>query len=247
MIRVDRRNPKAVERGRELATLLDLNALPERVCIVLGGDGHMLSVIHDQGPDWTYVGLNCGRVGFLLNEAENLKTFAKAIQDGAYDVREVPRLLAVGTTRDGEEVRGVALNDVYLERMTGQTAHLRVLVDGIEVVERLVCDGLIVSTAVGSTAYSLAAGGPACHTSLRLLALVAIAAHTPRLPPILLPPETRVSVQVHSARHRPVRMVCDGRDHDDVVSVEVADSGSAVRLAFLEHHNPTTALMSKLT
>lgn len=246
MIRVDRRNPKAVERGRALASLLDLDALPERICIVLGGDGHMLSVIHEQGSDWTYVGLNCGRVGFLLNESEDLQRFAKALQDGAYRVREVPRLMATGTTRAGDEVRGVALNDVYLERMTGQTAHLRVSVDDKTVVERLVCDGLIVSTAVGSTAYSMAAGGPACHMSLELMGLVAIAAHTPRMPPILLPHETRVEVEVLHPERRPVRMVVDGRDHDDVVRVRVDDSGRPARLAFLDGHDPTGALLSKL-
>jgi len=206
----------------------------------------MLSVIHEQGPDWTYVGLNCGRVGFLLNETENLQHFANALLDGAYDVREVPRLMATGTTRTGEQVRGVALNDVYLERMTGQTAHLRVSVDGKKVVERLVCDGLIVSTAVGSTAYSMAAGGPACHMSLALMGLVAIAAHTPRMPPILLPHETCVEVEVLHPERRPVRMVVDGRDHDNVTSVRVDDSGSPVKLAFLEGHDPTGALLSKL-
>ncbi len=246
MIRVDRRNPKAVERGRALATILDLNALPERVCVVLGGDGHMLRVIHEQGPDWTYVGLNCGRVGFLLNEAEDLSAFSEALVSGAYTVREVPRLRATGLTRSHETVTGAALNDVYLERMSGQTAHLRVLVDDTEVVERLVCDGLIVSTAIGSTAYSLAAGGPACHASLQLTELVAIAPHKPRMPPILLPPFARITVEVHDADRRPVRMVCDGRDHDDVVKVQVDDSGSPVRLAFLLDHDPTRALISKL-
>ena len=246
MIRVDQRNPKAVERGRLLSGLLDLNSLPERVCVVLGGDGHMLRVIHEQGPEWTYMGLNCGRVGFLLNEADDLAAFAQALLQVDYQVREVPRLRATGQTRKGSSAIGLAINDVYLERMTGQTAHLRVLVDGTEVVERLVCDGLIVATALGSTAYSLAAGGPACHFSLQLTELVAIAPHKPRLPPILLPREACITMEVQDADRRPVRMVCDGRDHDDVVQVQIDDSGSPVRLAFLRDHDPTGALISKL-
>ncbi len=213
---------------------------------MLGGDGHMLRVIHEQGPEWTYVGLNCGRVGFLLNEAEDLSAFAQALLQVDYRVREVPRLRATGRTKQGSPATGLAINDVYLERMSGQTAHLRVLVDGTEVVERLVCDGLIVSTALGSTAYSLAAGGPACHFSLQLTELVAIAPHKPRLPPILLPREASITIEVHDADHRPVRMVCDGRDHENVVQVQVDDSGSSVRLAFLQDHDPTRALISKL-
>ena len=246
MIRVDRRNPKAVERGRTLATLLDLHALPPRVCVVLGGDGHLLRVIHEQGAEWTYIGLNCGRVGFLLNEAEDLGAFAEAVVQQDYTVREVPRLRATGLTDARETVTGAAMNDVYLERMSGQTAHLRVLVNDTEVVERLVCDGLIVSTAIGSTAYSLAAGGPACHASLQLTALVAIAPHKPRMPPILLPHDARITVEVQDFERRPVRMVCDGRDHDGVIKVQVEDSGSPVKLAYLRGHDPTAALISKL-
>jgi NAD+ kinase len=154
----------------------------------------------------------------------------------------MPRLVATSEAR----VLGHALNDIYLERDSGQTAHLRICVDGSEVVERMVCDGVIVSTALGSTAYALAAGGPAVHFGLHALQLTPIAPHKPRLPTIVLPEGKRIEISVHHPEKRPVRAVADGRDLELVDHVEIALAPERVRLAFFEGHDPTRALIGKL-
>ena len=240
MLRADPRNPRALELRDRLASRLP--ELPEELVLVLGGDGHMLSVIHEMGLDHIYLGLNCGRVGFLLNEPEPFEEMLEQLQRGAWRVHEMPRLVA---TAEGREL-GHALNDIYLERDSGQTAHLRVCVDGEEVVQRMVCDGVIVSTALGSTAYALAAGGPAVHFGLHTLQLTSIAPHRPRLPSIVLPEGKRIQIEVHHPDKRPVRAVADGRDLELVERVEVALAPERARLAFLRGHDPTRALIRKL-
>ncbi len=202
----------------------------------------MLSVIHELGPAYTYLGLNCGRVGFLLNEPEPMDELLERLQRRAWGVHEMPRLVA----SCGDRVLGHALNDIYLERDSGQTAHLRICVDGGEVVERMVCDGVIVSTALGSTAYALAAGGPAVHFGLNVLQLTPIAPHKPRLPTIVLPEGKRIDIYVDHPEKRPVRAVADGRDLELVEQVQIALAPERVRLAFFEGHDPTRALIGKL-
>ena len=244
MIRADPRNPRA----QELLARLDgrLPELPDDLVLVLGGDGHMLAVMHEEGIGKTYLGLNCGRVGFLLNEVPELDTLIEVLEQRRWKTREVSRLKLEARTTSGKKVVDRALNDIYLERMTGQTAQLELSVDGEVLVRRMVCDGVIVSTALGSTAYALAAGGAACHFGLRCIQLTPIAPHKPRLPSIVLPNEALIEVRVHHAKRRPVRAVSDGRDHNGVESVRISKTRGRVKLAFLEGHHPTAALVRKL-
>ncbi len=244
MIRADPRNLRA----QELLKSLDgrLPPLPEDLVLVLGGDGHMLAVIHALGVGKTYLGLNCGRIGFLLNDPPKLEVLLEVLGQRRWMTREVSRLKLEGHTVEGKKVFDRALNDIYLERMTGQTAHLELSVDGKLLVKRMVCDGVIVSTALGSTAYALAAGGAACHFGLRCIQLTPIAPHKPRLPSIVLPDDAVIEVGVRYPDLRPVRAVSDGRDHNDISSVRISKTRGRVRLAFLEGHHPTTALVRKL-
>ena len=158
----------------------------------------------------------------------------------------MPRLAVQAESVEGEPLSDIALNDIYLERSTGQTAQLRVCVDGVPVVERVVCDGFIVSTALGSTAYAFSAGNAACHPRLRLLQLTPICPHSPKMAPLNLPHDATVSVENLFRRRRPTRLVCDGFDHPDVASIRVQDANSDVRLAFLEGHDLTSTLVRKI-
>ena len=128
MIRADPRNLRA----QELLKSLDgrLPPLPEDLVLVLGGDGHMLAVIHALGVGKTYLGLNCGRIGFLLNDPPELEVLLEVLGQRRWMTREVSRLKLEGHTVEGKKVFDRALNDIYLERMTGQTAHLELSVDG---------------------------------------------------------------------------------------------------------------------
>lgn len=246
LLRPDLRNPDAVALARDLEGCLDPTRLPEDLCIVLGGDGHMLATIHDLGPAHTYLGLNCGRVGFLLNDWDSPQGIAERLHADKVVTRSVNRLRLSGISSEGERISAIAVNDVYLERFSGQAAHLRVLVDGHLVAERMVCDGLVVATALGSTAYSMAAGGPACHPEVRMLELTPLAPHRPRFPSLVLPAHAVIQVEALDTHKRPVRAVSDGRDHPALSSVTIQDAGSDIRLASFEGRHQTAVLIRKL-
>jgi NAD+ kinase len=257
VLRIDHQNQRAVALARYLERHLDLSALPEDLCLVLGGDGTMLRTIRDLGPHYTYLGLNFGRVGFLMNDIESHSAVVRLLAEGRYQVHDLPRLALeawiepsegpeAGRRRDERVVRALALNDVFVERMTPQSCHLRVTIDGASVVDNLVCDGIIVATALGSTAYSASAGGPACHALLDTLHVTPISPFSPRLIPIALPLTSRVSIEPLSRANRPVRAVADGIGYPQVRRLEIRNSGVGVRLAYLEGHDFTATLFRKV-
>ncbi len=261
MLRIDHQNQRAVALARYLERRLDLDTLPHDLCLVLGGDGTMLRAIRDLGEAYTFLGLNFGRVGFLMNDVESHSQVCKLISEGRYQVHDLPRLALqawieprsepdddpAAQRREAErEVHALAVNDVFVERMTAQSCHLRVTIDDASVVERLVCDGIIVATALGSTAYSVSAGGPACHALLQTLHVTPISPFRPRLIPIALPLTSRVHVEPLDRHHRPVRAVADGIGYPMVKRLEIRNSGLDVRLAFLEGHDFTATLFRKV-
>lgn len=219
---------------------------------MLGGDGTMLRAIRELGAAHTFLGLNFGRVGFLMNDVESPAAVRQLLAAGRYQVHDLPRLAltaAVDAPPDagGErEVHALALNDVFAERMTAQSCHLRVSIDGATVVDPLVCDGLIVATALGSTAYSASAGGPACHALLQTLHVTPICPFAPRLIPMALPLTSVVEIAPLDRESRPVRAVADGIGHPHVRRMRIANSGQDVRLAFLEGHDFAATLFRKV-
>jgi NAD+ kinase len=246
MLKSDPTSSKATALAQALSAYFDPACLPEDLCLVVGGDGYLLSVIAELGASYTYLGLNSGSLGFMLNDVDDLEKSAALLAAGDWKVHRVPRLAMAATTTEGEAISALALNDVYLERMTGQTTHLLVRVNGVRVVDRMVCDGLILSTALGSTAYSFSAGGSACHPDLRLMQLTAICPHVPRFPPITLPLDAVVEVEVLDCDKRPARVVTDGIDHPGVASMRIANAQDDVALAFLGDHDPTATLIRKV-
>jgi NAD+ kinase len=246
MLKSDPKAPKSVELVQALSAHLDFESLPDDICLVVGGDGYLLSVIAELGDEYTYLGLNSGTLGFMLNDVVDLQETAALLAGQQWRVDRVPRLTMEATTPHGERFTALALNDVYLQRTSGQTTHLRVRVNGVRVVDRMVCDGLILATALGSTAYSFSAGGSACHPELRLMQLTAICPHAPRLPPITLPLSAEVEIEVLDWEKRPARVVTDGAEHPGVNRVRIADSRADVALAFLANHDPTATLIRKV-
>ncbi len=251
MMRVDPQNPRAVELARRLERLVDPSTLPSDLCLVLGGDGMMLRTIRDVGAHPVFLGLNCGRVGFLMNDVGAVEDVAARLAGGLWRVHTLPRLrLSAHLLGEGEETprtaTATALNDVYVERTTSQSCHLRLFIDGEAVVERFVCDGLVVATALGSTAYSMSAGGPACHALVPSLHVTPICAFTPRLPPMSLPLSTRVGIEPLDPRRRRVRAVADGIGTPTVARLEVEHAASDVRIAFFEGHDFTATLFRKV-
>jgi NAD+ kinase len=246
MIHHDPRNPKSEAwRDELLQRWPNLEAeLP--IDLVIGGDGHMLHTVDKQGFGRTYLGLNAGHIGFLLNDVTDWDQVVRQLRTGAWTTWDFPVLKAEATFGDGTTDTALAVNDFAVERSTGQTAHLRVHIDGHLVVDRLVADGLVFATSLGSTAYAFSAGGPACHPTLPTLIMTAICPHHPRLAPLVLPDHMVATVEVLDAHKRPVRAVADGRTRDDLISLRVGMSDQRVRLAWLEGHDFTTRMVRKI-
>jgi len=213
--------------------------------IALGGDGFMLQTLHSMLERRRIVpvyGMNLGTVGFLMNEWHPDKLEERLARAKPFNV--TPLRMAV-TTVDGEKVELPAINEVSLLRETRQTAKLEVSVNGRVVIEELVCDGVLVATPAGSTAYNLSAQGPILPLGSGMLALTPISPFRPRRwRGAILPERARTSFRVLEPRKRPVSAVADQREVRDVetVSIEI-DRTSTLSLLF----DPEHALDDRIT
>jgi NAD+ kinase len=207
------------------------------VVVVLGGDGFMLQTLHSlMGRNVPIFGMNRGSVGFLLNEYREdglIERLQKAVRVTLHPLR------MKATTVDGLTEEAVAINEVSLLRQTRQTAKLSIKVDGIERLPELTCDGVLVATPAGSTAYNLSAHGPIIPLGAGLLALTPISAFRPRRwRGALLPHRARVRFDVLEADKRPVSATADHTEVRNVVSVEVCeDRNTSLTLLFDPEHN----------
>lgn len=247
MIVCDEKNPKAVAVLDGLKERLGQDWQPPLdVGIVIGGDGFLLRTVSIHGLARAWFGLNAGHVGFLLNDATDLDAVADALRGGHLQIHEFPLVEATITLVDGTIRQERAINDVYLERMTGQAAKLKLSIDGHMVVEQLVADGLIFATALGSTAYAYSAGGQPLHPLLAVLQVTPICPHLPRLPSVALPDTAVAEVEVHQYDWRPVRAVADGRGIDSVRHLSVRLLRKGVRLVHLDTHDFTRRMLRKI-
>ncbi len=207
------------------------------VIVALGGDGFMLETMHDRlSLGRPIYGMNLGTVGFLLNEfdEDGLECrIEKARVATLHPLRMVARL------KDESCVEAIAINEVSIFRETRQAANLSIEIDGICRMEKLVCDGLLVATPAGSTAYNLSAHGPIIPIGSNLLALTPISAFRPRRwRGALLPSTTRFRVGVINPSKRPVSAVADSTEIRDVESVEIwEDRTIEFKLLFDPKHN----------
>lgn len=245
MILHDTRNPRSVA-GYDALTRRLTDALPDDLAIVIGGDGFMLHCVAAHGLDRTYLGLNAGHLGFLLNAVDDWDAVANRIRSGTWSSQAFPLIHATAQTRDGEFLTQHAINDVYLERMTGQTARLSLTIDDHPVVSNMVTDGIIFCTALGSTAYSFSAGGTPCHPQVPVLGVTPICPHLPRLSPFILPETSVAEVEVQSAEHRPVRAVVDGAGADYIEKLTVRIAKEKVHLAYFDSRDLTATMLSKI-
>ncbi len=195
---------------------------PERadVIVALGGDGFMLQTLHGtQALPAPVYGMNCGTIGFLMNEYREAGLIARL---EAAEEAVINPLAMRAITVEGQAHDALAINEVSLLRAGPQAAKLRITVDGRVRMEELVADGAIVATPAGSTAYNYSAHGPILPIGSDVLALTAVAAFRPRRwRGALLPKSGEVRFDVLEARKRPVMAEADGQGVRDVVTVIV--------------------------
>lgn len=236
----------AQDAARLLRTACEFVDIDEAdIVIALGGDGFMLQTLHQmlEGSRILPVfGMNLGTVGFLMNDwnldgLEERLLRARSIKVNPLSMR--------ATTVGGEVLTMAAINEVSLLRETRQTAWLEVSVNERVVISELVCDGALVATPAGSTAYNLSAQGPILPLGSGLVALTPISPFRPRRwRGAILPERTRVTLRVLDPVKRPVSAVADQREVRDVASVEVAiDSETPLTLMF----DPEHALDDRIT
>ena len=192
------------------------------VIVALGGDGFMLETLHANLQRRTPVfGMNRGSVGFLMNDYEEDGLLERLSSAG----RAVIHPLQMDAwTESGAVQSGLAINEISLLRQTRQSAKLRITVDDRVRLEELSCDGCMVATAAGSTAYNLSAHGPIIPLDARALALTPISAFRPRRwRGALLPHMAKVCFDVLEADKRPVSATADSFEVRRVVRVEVKE------------------------
>ena len=207
------------------------------ILVVLGGDGTMLRAMHRViNTPKPIFGMHCGTIGFLMNkfDREDLpRRIAQAKRS------QIHPLLMRAWDRNGREERAIAFNEVSLLRQTAQAAKLTISIDGVERLPELICDGIIMATPAGSTAYNLSAHGPILPLGAGVLALTPISAFRPRRwRGAILPQRAEVRFQIRERDKRPVSATADFREIRDVREVIVTEEKDiSLTLMFdPEHH-----------
>ena len=192
--------------------------------VALGGDGHMLHVLQDtMSFNLPVFGLNCGRLGFLMNQYSD-DDLPKRIQ--AAEVAKLHPLRMTATDRDNAVHTNLAINEVSLLRQTHNAAHIGINVDHKRQMDCLVCDGVLVATPAGSTAYNLSAHGPVVPLSGGLLALTPISPFRPRRwRGALLSDASKVTLDILEAEFRPVSASADSAEVRHVTSAQIEQAG----------------------
>ncbi|NBC32333.1 MAG: NAD kinase [Alphaproteobacteria bacterium] len=208
-----------------------------RLVVALGGDGFMLQTLHRFLHHHVPVfGMNCGSVGFLMNEYREDELPDRL---GRAEPVIIHPLRMVTMTADGMIEQALAFNEVSMLRQTRQAAKLRISIDGKVRLSELNCDGALVATPAGSTAYNLSVAGPIIPLGANLLALTPISAFRPRRwRGALLPYHAVITFEVLEAEKRPVSAVADDTEVRDVVRIEVReDRSERVVMLFDPEHN----------
>jgi len=229
--------PEAQDALKKLTARYGTSAPQEAdVIVALGGDGFMLQTLHDFIESGLPIyGMNFGSVGFMMNDYKEdalLERLAAAEPARIHPLR-------MKTYSKAGEATAVAFNEVSLFRQTRQTAKIRITIDGKTRLEELACDGILVSTPAGSTAYNLSAHGPILPIKAPLLAMTPLSPFRPRRwRGALLPHDVQIRFDILKPERRPVSAVADDYEVRDVERVEIAeDREIAVTMLFDAGHS----------
>ena len=215
------------------------------VLITLGGDGAMLQTLHQtiERPLPIY-GMNFGSIGFLMNEYREDGLIERL--EAAEETITHPLKLSAYNGKQ-EPLNALAINEVSLFRRTHQAAKLRIKVDGRTRMDELICDGVIIATPAGSTAYNFSAHGPILPVGAQLLALTPISPFRPRRwRGALLSNNAEVEVEVLEHTKRPVNAVADNTEFEDIRRVKISEMRDiSLRLLFDPGHALDERILSE--
>jgi NAD+ kinase len=215
------------------------------VLVALGGDGFMLQTLHRHGALGKPVyGMKLGTVGFLMNQHRQDALIERI---GAAEPAVLRPLEMVAHTESGATVSSLAYNEVSLLRQTRQAAHLSIALNGKPRLDELICDGVMLATPAGSTAYNFSAHGPIIPLGSSVVALTPIAAFRPRRwRGALLKSDTEVRFRVLDPYKRPVSATADSHEVRDVTEVVIRESRDrTVTLLFDPEHNLEERILSE--
>ncbi len=229
--------PKAISAMKKLRTLYGDTKLKDAdVVVALGGDGLMLESLHKtMQHDIPVYGMNCGSIGFLMNDFHDNDLMERI---NAARPKDIFPLAMTVTDNDGKSHKALALNEVSLFRTTYQAAKIKIIIDGKVRLKELICDGILLSTPAGSTAYNLSAHGPILPIDSPLLALTPISPFRPRRwRGAILPNSSSVTFETLETNKRPVSAVADNVEFKNIKQVIVCeDRSQKVTLLFDPGH-----------
>ena len=202
------------------------------VIVALGGDGQMLSCLKDSIEyEIPVFGINCGHVGFLMNE-NNQTDLVERISRA--ETAPIHPILMHAVNFHGQTQEALAINEISLLRQTHNAAHCQIKINDKIELEQLVCDGIMIATPAGSTAYNLSAHGPIIPIGAELLALTPISPFRPRRwRGALLPASSTVNIKVLSPEFRPQSVTADNLEVRDIKEVTIRQENQiTLRLLF---------------
>jgi len=193
------------------------------IIIPIGGDGFLLKNLHNYNDlNKPFFGINYGSIGFLMNQQSD-KNLKNTIETSQETILCPLQMKAVGI--NNESFSSIAYNEVSIMRQTHQAAKINIKINDIERIKELICDGVLVSTAAGSTAYNLSAHGSIIPLDSNLLALTPISAFRPRTwRGALLQKKTKINFNVVDFKKRPASVTADNSEFRDIQSVEIKSS-----------------------
>ena len=206
------------------------------VIVALGGDGFMLDVLNEYNKIGLPVyGINQGTVGFLMNQVKSGDLIDKL---NLAEETVIHPLRMVAIKLDGSKEEALAINEASLLRSGSQAAKVKIIVDGLVRLEELVCDGVLVSTPAGSTAYNYSAHGPILPIGSNILALTAMAAFRPRRwRGALIPASAQIELRVEEPQKRSVSAFADSKEVKQVKSIQIkSENKISYRLLFDPGH-----------
>jgi NAD+ kinase len=229
--------PRAQQALAELKGLYG-HVEPEKADIicVLGGDGTMLHALHDfadyQAPIF---GMNLGTLGFLLNSYQR-EDLLKRIEKAKRFTIHPLEMEAID--KDGEKHKLVAFNEVSVLRETHNSAKIKIIINDIVRLKELVCDGVMVSTPVGSTAYNSSAGGPILPLSANILPITPISVFRPRhWPGALVRNDKKIKFEIINPVERPVSVTADSKEVRDIREVTIQEAADVTKTLLFDDEN----------